>query len=72
MSDKPQQYYDPYQLIREVGFLLSQNGLDVKDFPEEGKVADALSGACRLLQAYGVTPGMDIRDTFDRRLPPHW
>ncbi|WP_327588581.1 hypothetical protein OHA25_17230 [Nonomuraea sp. NBC_00507] len=70
MSEQ-QQYYDPYQLIREVGFMLNQNGLEVKDFPE-GKLADALTGACQLLRAYGITPGMDIRGTLDRRLPPYW
>ncbi|MDF5758650.1 hypothetical protein [Spongiactinospora sp. TRM90649] len=66
-----QQHYDPYQLIREVGFMLSHNGLEVNELPE-GKLGEALAGAGQLLRAYGITPSMDVRDTFDRRLPPSW
>lgn len=69
MSEE-RQYFDPYQLIREVGFLLNQHGLDVE--VEQGKLGDAAAGAGMLLRAFGVTPAMDVRDTFDRKLTPYW
>lgn len=69
MSDE-RQYYDPYQLIREVGFLLNQHGLEVD--VKEGKLGEAAAGAGMLLRALGVTPAMDIVDTFDRKLTPYW
>jgi hypothetical protein len=67
--DDDHQYYNPYHLIEEVAVLLRERGLE-PDIPE-GRLGQAVAGAGMLLRAFGVTPGMDVVETLERKPQPY-